>query len=108
MSFCKKIETKSHIISHTIKQRNQKKHCFRMTTAYTKSRYTANRVTMIKQAKLRYQAKREELNTKYSCPCGGRYAKQNKPAHLRSQKHQKYESFVLECIKGEEILYQVK
>lgn len=76
--------------------------------SYNKMRYAANRESMIKQAKHRYQIKREELNTKYSCPCGGRYAKQNKPAHLRSQKHRKYEHFVLECIEDEEILYTVK
>jgi hypothetical protein len=62
---------------------------------------------MSKQAKNRYQAKKEELNTKYSCPCGGRFAIQNRPAHLRSQKHKRYEDYVSECIKDEEILYKI-
>ena len=70
--------------------------------------YLSHREYSIEYAKNRYQAKKKELNTKYSCPCGGRFAKQNKPAHLRSQKHQKYEIFILECIQDEEILYQVK
>lgn len=77
-------------------------------SSYHRNRYIANREKMIKQAKLRYLANREELNVKHACKCGGRYAKQNKPAHLRSKKHQKYEQFLLDCIQDEEILYIAK
>ena len=114
MVFFDKIEIKSLLIQNTIKPKTKSQKRKRLngpvicTMTSSNERYLANREICIKQAKLRYQAKREELNTKYACACGGRYAKQNKPAHLRSQKHQKYETFILECIQDEEILYQVK
>ena len=73
-----------------------------------KERYIANRETMLKVAKEYYHRKKKQLNMKCHCPCGGYFAKQNKPAHLKSKKHSKYEAYVLDCIKDEEILYTVK
>lgn len=49
--------------------------------------------------KLYYQDHKEELNQKqkqkYTCPCGGKYTYINKSGHLKSQKHQNWESKTL-------------
>lgn len=43
------------------------------------------------------------------CPCGEGYIEEERKTHFMfSKEHQKYEKFVLECIKDEEILFTVK
>ncbi len=37
-----------------------------------------------------YQSTKQKRNEKFTCPCGGRYTKNNKSIHERTTKHQQY------------------
>ena len=37
-----------------------------------------------------YEDKKEEINKKLNCPCGGKYTKTNKSKHVKTKKHLKY------------------
>jgi hypothetical protein len=44
-----------------------------------------------------YQKYKVKHNEKFTCECGGKYTRQNKPQHLKSQKHRVYDYSLIGC-----------
>lgn len=49
-----------------------------------------NKERIKEQKKIKYNENKEELNKKINCLCGGKYTKQHKNRHLKSNKHKNY------------------
>ena len=45
----------------------------------------------VEKKKQYYQTRKQTLNQKHECPCGGKYTHQNKAQHLKSECHRNYE-----------------
>ena len=61
-------------------------------TEYKKEYYIANKEHKSYLNKQYYETHKEHKNQKHDCECGGKYTQQNKTIHLKTKKHQKYET----------------
>jgi hypothetical protein len=58
---------------------------------YQKTRECCNKNISGRTKKQYYNDNVDKIKKKYKCPCGGRYIHKNKPRHMRTKKHKKFE-----------------
>ena len=57
---------------------------------YHKEYYEDNKDQILKQKKEYREHNKDKINQKITCPCGGKYTKQNKAQHEKTNKHKKF------------------
>jgi hypothetical protein len=72
---------------------------YRTDNADTIKQYRADNADTIKEQRKQYRADnadtiKEQRNKKYNCQCGSSYTKQNRSRHLKSLKHQEYQTII--------------
>jgi hypothetical protein len=105
MELCKRegqiIRTTENTTNRQIPGRTRHEYITDNTTTIKEWRktYRADHADAIKEQTRQYRADnadtiKEQKNKKHNCQCGGKYTKQNRSRHLKSPKHQSYQTII--------------